>query len=254
MFTLSATTLARAAAAQLERLPPPSVIDRVKMFSPLAVMDRRPCGCLLLWMLLPLLAGVLVLPALHLTDPTVGWRVKHHPTASALDALVLATRETGVVGDAVPGASDDFGAATSSLLNAGEDCWDGCFGQPGVCGWCGGSAGACCMRSATGNLASEACGGPATGPSTVGCDGHHCCVDAISPPTPPSPPTSPPPMPPPASPLISCEGFFGDGASPLMVTSETTLDTEASPSGFSYTSLVVTSGATRRRPSAPTHS
>jgi len=55
-------------------------------------------------------------------------------------------------------------------------------------------------------------------------------------------PTSPPP---PSLPT-SCEGFFGDGASPLTVTSETTLDTDASPSGFSYSSLVVDSGATLR--------
>ena len=55
----------------------------------------------------------------------------------------------------------------------------------------------------------------------------------------PSPsPSTPPP--------ISCAGFFGDGAGPLTVTSEITLDTDASPSGFSYTSLVVARGATLR--------
>ena len=84
---LSANALARAAAAELERERPPTLLDRVRSFSPLAIMVRRPCACLLLWMALPIVAAALVVPDMYLTDPEVGWKIKHGPEAVALDTL-----------------------------------------------------------------------------------------------------------------------------------------------------------------------
>ena len=69
---------------------------RLRQISPLSIMGRWPCLCLLAWMSIPLLAIIVVVPTLTLTPPEKGWRVKDHEDAIAIDALELASREPSI--------------------------------------------------------------------------------------------------------------------------------------------------------------
>ena len=59
------------------------------------LLSRFPALCLLLWVAVPVALAVLIVPSLSLTDPQIGWRMKQHKTAEALDAIILASRTAG---------------------------------------------------------------------------------------------------------------------------------------------------------------
>ena len=59
------------------------------------LLSRFPALCLLLWLAVPVTLAVLILPFLSLTEPQIGWRMKQHQTAEALDAIILASRTAG---------------------------------------------------------------------------------------------------------------------------------------------------------------
>ena len=69
------------------------------LFIRLAV--RRPCACLLLWMAVPITLTAFLVPVLELSPPLVGWRMKNHVTAEAVDMLVLAIGTVGTLPDNV---------------------------------------------------------------------------------------------------------------------------------------------------------
>ena len=73
---------------------PAGTVAAVPLFIRLYV--RHSLLCLVLWMCIPVLLGVAVLPHVALADPTRGWRVREHQTAEALDAYILAVSEAGL--------------------------------------------------------------------------------------------------------------------------------------------------------------
>ena len=55
--------------------------------------------CYALWLAIPLALMYVVVQSVTLTDPLEGWRIRDHPTAERLDAVILATRDAGLHDD-----------------------------------------------------------------------------------------------------------------------------------------------------------
>ena len=60
---------------------------------------QRPCLCYLFWLVIPITLAYMVSAHITLTDPLEGWRIRDHPTAETLDAIILATRQCGLHDD-----------------------------------------------------------------------------------------------------------------------------------------------------------
>ena len=76
----------------------------------LYLVVHRAGLCLGLWVAICMMLSVHVwfVEKIHLTDPQLGWRVRSHPTAEAMDAIILASRQSvavaGILGDTTPAA------------------------------------------------------------------------------------------------------------------------------------------------------